>query len=126
MRAVIQTGGDLLAFRCEVRRGLSEDRAEGRSLEELLLALTEMGTNLLRHGGGGTLEVVLEKESGLVRLEARNSPLGTLAPEPGRRGLRIGLESLGRLMDRVWFTGEDAGFGIACEKRLPPRTGGRP
>jgi len=122
VKARIQTLGDLLAFRHDVRRVHEGTALEGEALECVLLALTELGTNLLRHAeSGGTLECAIFPEEGVLRLEARNATRGggDLAQGlPG--GLGIGLDSLHRLMDRVWIHPHAGGLHIVSEKRLPP------
>lgn len=122
MRARIQTHGDLLAFRRDVRQAHQGTALEGEALECVLLALTELGTNLLRHSeGGGTLECAIDPEDGVLRLQARNETRRGEDRAPGLPGgLGIGLDSLHRLMDRVSIHPHADGLDVVSEKRLPP------
>jgi anti-sigma regulatory factor (Ser/Thr protein kinase) len=127
MRAAIRTLADVLAFRSDVRRCLQDSPLAAPAREEVLLALTELGTNLVLHAGGGEISVETSPARGLaVRVASSNAvPESLLAPglSPAGldRGLGIGLSSLGRLMDRVDARLEGDRFLVVCEKDVPRR-----
>ena len=122
MKAKIRTLGDLLAFRSDVRREYQGTALEGDALECVLLALTELGTNLIRHAeAGGTLECTVHRDDGVFRIAANNAiRTGDAVGSGLPGGLGIGLDSLNRLMDQVRIRTHEGGLDIVSEKRLPP------
>jgi len=124
VRAFVGDIPQVIAFRKDVRDALKSSPFSHFQREEVLLALTEMGTNLVFHARGGTLEVTLPAPGmPLLRIGCWNSPRregpsregagGTTRPAGG---LGIGLSSLERLMDRVVVEALDGSFGVTCEK----------
>lgn len=115
LKATIESMGDLIAFRNDVRRVLQRLRMDETASEQILLALTELGTNLIRHAGGGQMAIWSDRTGGSVRIEARNSQS---PPSLHQRtaGLGIGMGSVGWLMDRVWLEEEDGVLRVLCER----------
>jgi anti-sigma regulatory factor (Ser/Thr protein kinase) len=129
VKAVIEDITQVIAFRSDVRDAVSRHAFTEGEREEILLALTEICTNLVRHGSGGIVEIGLPtEESPKLTIKSWN-----LAGEPPRgdslddqvllgRGLRIGLASLDRLMDQADAFWDGVWFEVNCEKRLNRRS----
>ncbi len=125
MKADIDSMAQLLAFRKDVRDFLEILGLADIPREEILLAATELGTNLFRHGGGGTLELLSSGPGPevltLISSNPFDSPLGAgVLPFPLQSsGLGLGLESLERLMDRVEISQRKGIFKVVAEKDIP-------
>ena len=125
MKAEIGTIPQLIAFRGHLRGALAKSSFSKLEREEILLALTELGTNLIRHGCGGSISVSMPTEdSPVIRITARNNILSACsrrqAPAEcatGRSGgLGLGLGTLVRMMDRVEFDPGEGNLSVICEK----------
>ena len=124
MKAHIEDLGQVLAFRRDVREALCASPFSPAQREEILLALTELGTNLFCHGGRGVLDVALPTpDRPLLRIQSKNlsAPAFTLTNPEGPpfgtgRGLGIGLSSVARLMDRMDVDETGGAFLVTCEK----------
>jgi anti-sigma regulatory factor (Ser/Thr protein kinase) len=96
----------------------------GRRLDDLALAVAELTTNSVRHGGGSGV-VRIWAEDGHVACEVRDAgrladPLaGSRLPPPGRPGGR-GLLMVHQLADLVRTHTGAAGTAIRCYLTLPP------
>lgn len=108
-----------------------------RQVEELALIVTELCTNVLKHSGHGSLEILelRDREFGPgVRMIARDvgppiadfamasrdgfSDLGPLDPSLRRRGIGAGIGSILRLSDRVDHAVEDGGNIVTASRYL--------
>lgn len=122
MKADIQKMSDLLAFRNDVRKAIIDLSALPHSeQEEILLILTELGTNLIRHAGEGTLEVFLPDDS---RRNLGIKAVSKKAPKPAKDkdsfhpSLGFGLPSTKDLMDHVEILDNENVFEVVCEKKI--------
>jgi|GEM_PF-5497562 len=122
----------VIAFRKDIRDTLSRYAFSAHEREEILLAFTELGTNLYIHAPHGLIEIAFPtEEAPSVRIRSSNvlsegaiGP-GTDGGHPGSsRGLGIGLSSLHRLMDRAEVKVADGAFVVTCEKWLHKSSGG--
>lgn len=112
----------VIAFRADVRQALRTSVFTVREQEEILIAFTELGTNIARHSRGGTLEVQLPEVAGArVRLTARN-PIDRDAAVK-KPGLGEGLGAVGRLMENVQIDASGGEFKVTCEKTHRERNG---
>lgn len=108
-----------------------------RQAEELALVVTELCTNVLKHSGHGSLEIVelRDREFGPgVRMVARDvgppiadfamasmdgfNDLGPLDPTLRGRGIGAGLGSILRLSDHVGHAVEDGGNVVTASRYL--------
>jgi anti-sigma regulatory factor (Ser/Thr protein kinase) len=132
VKAHIEDLGHVIAFRKDVRDALSGAPFSPVQREEILLALTELGTNLFHHGRRGVLEVALPTpDRPLLRIQSRNlphpSPVKPYRDDPPSgtsRGLGIGLSSVARLMDRMDVDEAGGAFLVTCEKDALESAGG--
>jgi len=119
VKATISDRAQLLALRKDVRDALNHRRVPEESREAVLLALTEIGTNLVNHARGGILEVSFpEDHPSVIRVTSVNLHEPD-APDPSSLGLGIGLDSLSRIMDRVSVQTVDGTFRVVTEIDLP-------
>lgn len=130
MRAPVRSMADVIAFRNDVRRALERDPLDPVARDEVLLALTELGTNVVLHSEGGELSVDTRGGSA-IRLESANGVPPALrcpgaSPAGLPRGLGLGLASLRRIMDRVETRLDGDRFVVTCEKDLDRGRRARP
>lgn len=113
---------DLLALRDFVSRWASEEALEAESAQELVLAVHEIATNSVRHGGGrGTLSVWREQGTLLCEIRDRgrieNPMLGRV--QPGEEAMcSRGLWIANQLCDLVQIRSSAAGSQVRMHKRL--------
>lgn len=101
--AVMPAG--LLALRAVVARRAERAGLSARRREDLVLAVNELATNSIRHGGGAGTLTIWETESALVCQVTDGGHLadplaGRVLPEPGQVG-RYGLWLVNQLCDLV-------------------------
>ncbi len=124
MKADIQRMSDLLAFRNDVRKAITDLSALPPSeQEEVLLILTELGTNLIRHAGEGTLEVFLPDHSRRnlgIRAASKKAPPAAGNSNSFQTSLGFGLPSTRDLMDHVEILENENVFEVICEKKISP------
>jgi len=135
----IHTGADALASHTACAAFARELGAGERAAHEIEIAAAELATNLLRHGGGGTLvaRAIAEPEPG-IELVARDEGPGfsdiesarrdgfsqgrdlvTEVPPTARSGLGAGLGAVERLMDELRIENrEGGGATVTATKRL--------
>jgi anti-sigma regulatory factor (Ser/Thr protein kinase) len=131
VKAVIRDRTHVIAFRSDLRKAVSACSFTPQQREEILLAVTEICTNLVRHGRGGIVEVALPThQDPSLRIKSWN--LSDEAPRLDGldrdialgQGLGIGLSSLDRLMDQVQVAWDGVWFEVLCEKHLDENRGG--
>ena len=122
MKADIHRMSDLLAFRNDVRKAIIDLLAIPPSeQEEVLLILTELGTNLINHAGEGTLEVFLPDDSRPnlgIRAASKKAPQAAGTSNSFRPSLGFGLPSTRDLMDHVEILENEHVFEVICEKKI--------
>lgn len=117
----IRREADLFAARARVRQEAATLGFDPREAEELALVATELGSNVLKYGGGGTLEIAAAEHTDgrrglrlVARDEAPPFDLARALPDGhdhagaidparlfGRRGIGVGLGAVARLMDSL-------------------------
>jgi anti-sigma regulatory factor (Ser/Thr protein kinase) len=98
-------------MREQVRRGIAEGGADPDVLDQLILALDEMASNALRHGGGRVEAAVRLSDSGyLIQVSdaaAAQPPTPAVDRDPSQGGL--GLYLIARMALRHgWYADADA------------------
>lgn len=86
-----------------------------RACQEIAIVVSELATNLVRHGGGGTLEIVLEGAAFKVT---------SLDRGPGLRDIASALQdrySRGRMLDGDNLERSGLGCGLGAVQRLTDR-----
>lgn len=114
--------GELTLVRARVGAWAGEHALGAQATEELVLAVNELATNSIRHGGGeGTLRCWRERDT--LICEVRDSgwitdPLaGSVRPAPDARGGR-GLWLAKQLCDLVQIHSTPSGSAVRVHKRL--------
>jgi serine/threonine-protein kinase RsbT len=107
------------------RRYAEELRFDPVQTEELALAITELGTNLLRYAGAGELSLTLVQgpRGDGIRIESRDEGPGIEDVELAMRdgystggGLGSGLPSVRRLMDEFQLNSGPQGTSVVATK----------
>jgi anti-sigma regulatory factor (Ser/Thr protein kinase) len=116
------TGEQLASVRRFVSQAASGASLDGARSEDLVLAMNELATNSVRHGGGaGTVRVWTEKDTLLCEVGDRGhitEPLiGRTPPTPGQRSGR-GLWVVNHLCDLVQIHSTPAGSRVRVHMRL--------
>jgi anti-sigma regulatory factor (Ser/Thr protein kinase) len=116
---------DLGALRHFVSDWAGEQTLEQEPVEELVLAVNEIATNSIRHGGGsGTLQVWRDDEVLLCEVKdaghIRNPMLGRVEPD-GLAATSRGLWIANQFCDLVQIRSSEAGSVVRMHKRLGPR-----
>lgn len=113
----------LLAFRNDIRKEISAvSWKKKEDLDNFLLILTELGTNLISHANGGILEVWVEEtphSSAIIRAFSLKSESLKLRNNNNMlSSLGIGLLSARDLMDETCIKDEKEFFEVVCKKHL--------
>lgn len=114
--------GDLGELRHFLSRWADEQSLEREPVEELVLAVNEIATNSIRHGGGsGTLRVWREQQVLLCEVKdaghIRDPLLGRVEPD-GLAATSRGLWIANQLCDLVQIRSSEAGSVVRIHKRL--------
>lgn len=119
--------GDLSRVRQRVRDSVEQYVSETDKLDQLLLVINELGTNLLNHAGGGEFYIRLNQEQNIVEMETVDYGPGILhidmALEDGyssRKSLGCGLGTINRIMDELNISSvtSDGATRVRCLKHL--------
>lgn len=113
----------VLAFRSDIRKELSNcNWKKKEDLDNFLLILTELGTNLVSHANGGILEVWITDPphpSVIVRaFSLKTEVLKLRNTHHTLSSLGIGLLSARDLMDEVTINDKKQYFEVICKKYL--------
>ena len=105
---------------------------DSQPCEEIALAVTELGTNLLRHASGGTITVISVETDARrgIRIESQDAGPGISDIERALTdgystigGLGMGLGTVNRLMDELdLYPGERGGLHVTCQRWVRPST----
>lgn len=116
------TSGTLAELRQVVSAWATAQALETERVEELVLAVNELATNSVRHGGGkGTLLLWREDDTLLCEVRDRGKIqdplLGRTRPRPEAQSGR-GLWLVNQLCDLVQIRSADTGSVVRVHKRL--------
>ena len=103
---------------------------EERECDRIALVASELATNLVTHGGGGTLTLDVAREGGRTGIQCTAEDAGPGIADPERAltdgfstagGLGLGLGTVHRLMDEVEFTTPpQGGLRLVCRRWIRP------
>jgi anti-sigma regulatory factor (Ser/Thr protein kinase) len=119
----IRHSSDLAAVRTELKRIGAAAGLTDVAIAEVAVAATELGQNIVVHGGGvGTIELHGGQDPAVLRLRVRDKGPGldpakitsSIRASAGRGGQ--GLSALARLMNVVELSFGTGGAEIACQK----------
>jgi anti-sigma regulatory factor (Ser/Thr protein kinase) len=120
-----------------------------RHAQEVAIVVSELASNIVKHGVQGEIVITLHPQRGEIMIEARDvgppirdleaamtngcDDLGPIDPADflRRGGLGTGLGAVARLADRVEYREEGAGktitawFRVPADAKAPPRSGPR-
>jgi len=99
--------------------------ASTQTIDDIRLLASEVTANAVRHAGvrGHSLEVVLDVDRGIIRVEVIDGGVGFEPPRPPRIGREVGgygLFLVETLSDR-WGTLTTPRFGVWFERAVHPR-----
>lgn len=106
--------------RRETRRVAAEAGFDAQSCEDLALVASELASNLVRHAGGGTLEVAPFEDGGRLGLVLETLDDGPGIPDPEQAlvdgfstagSLGLGLGAVHRLVDELSIGSREGGEG---------------
>jgi serine/threonine-protein kinase RsbT len=124
-----------IASQVDVERARRAARAAARGIgfgaeatEEIVLAVSELATNLMRYAVSGTITLsAINCASGGLRIESRDAGPGIADIALARRegfstsgGLGSGLPAIGRLMDELTIESSPVGTLIVASKWRRP------
>jgi len=127
-RVPVRHLGHSLDAQTRVRGFAREIGFDALVCEELAIVVAELASNLIKHAGGGTLELAVVRDAGRIglRIDSRDLGVGISNPEwalgDGRTtggSLGSGLGAVNRLMDELSFEQDgDGGHIVRCIRWL--------
>ena len=114
LRAELRSRVDVLGFCATVRDLACREGLDARGAGELAIVIAELGTNVVRHGGGGSLEVTLERTGWAVRASDEGPGFTPAVLRDAGHSDRLGADGVREPGDG----GRSFGSGLAAVRRL--------